>query len=330
MPANMKAMIWTAYGPPEVFQLQEVAIPVPKDNEVLIHIFTTTVTAGDCEARAFTFPALFWLPLRLYMGILKPRLKILGQEFAGVIAAVGKDVTRFKTGDEVFGPVDMNFGTYAEYMTMSSDFAIAHKPANITFGEAATAPMGGLNALYFIQKANIKPGQHILINGAGGCIGTYAIQLAKAAGAEITAVDSASKGEMLQSIGADHVIDYKTEDFTGNGIQYDVIFDIIGKTSFSRIVKSLKLDGMLLIANPRLHLMLRGFWISKTSDKTIINGVAKYEIEEIEHVRKLLEAGTLKSVIDRRYPLEQLVEAHRYVETGEKKGHLVIDVMGEG
>lgn len=320
----MKAILWTKYGPPEALQPAEVATPIPKDNELLIKIHATTVTAGDCEVRRFEIARLIWLPLRLYMGIFKPRIKILGQEFAGEVVATGKNVTQFKTGDQIFAPTQMNFGAYAEYIRIPANYIISTKPANISYEEAATIPTGGLSALHFVRKANLQPGQHLLINGAGGSIGTYAIQLAKLQGAEVTAVDSAHKLETLHSIGADHVIDYTKEDFSKSGKQYDAIIDIVGKRSFSRCVKALTKKGICIMGNPRLSGMIRGLWVSITSGKKVVPAVADYKTENLNHLKELMSSGKIKSVIDKRYTLDQVPEAHRYVESAKKTGNVVI------
>src|SRR6266849_2803531 len=235
----MKAMVWTKFGPPDVLQLQEVAKPAPKDKEVLIRIYATTVTAADCELRGLKVPLAFRLPLRIYVGLIRPGPIILGQELAGAIEAVGKDVKRFRKGDHVFGWSGLGLGAYAEYKCLPEDGVLAIKPANITYEEAAALPLGGLEAVYFLRRGNIQPGQKVLIHGAGGSIGTFAIQLAKYFGADVTAVDSTAKLDMLRSIGADQVIDYTQEDFTKNGETYDVIFDVVGKSSFSRSVRLL-------------------------------------------------------------------------------------------
>ena len=248
--------------------------PTPKDNEVLIRVYATTVTAGDCEIRRFQIPILFWLPVRLHMGLRKPRIKILGQEIAGEIEAVGKEVTQFKKGDQVFAPTEMSLGAYAQYICLPSTCVMAVKPTNMTYAEAATVPLGGLNALHFLRKGNIQSGQKVLINGAGGSIGTFAVQLAKYFGAEVTGVDSTEKLDMLSSIGADRVIDYTQEDFTKNGQTYDVIFDVAGKSSFSRSVKSLNQNGRYLLANLVLSQIVRGLWTSMTSSKKVITGLA--------------------------------------------------------
>ncbi|MFX0114499.1 MAG: NAD(P)-dependent alcohol dehydrogenase [Candidatus Hodarchaeota archaeon] len=326
----MKAIVWTNYGPPDVLQLQEVDKPTPKDNEVLIRIYAATANAGDCEMRSLKFPLLMRLPMRIYNGLRKPkRIIILGQELAGEIEAVGKDVTLFKKGDQVFAATDFRFGTYAEYKCMPEkpeEAVLVLKPANMSYEEAATIPMGGLNAVHFLRKGNIQSGHKVLINGAGGSIGTIAVQLAKSFGAEVTAVDSAEKLDMLRSIGADHVIDYTQEDFTKSGETYDVIFDVVGKGSYSGCMRSLKQNGRYLLGNPTLSRLIRGRLASMRSSKKVIGGTASYEAESLIFLKGLIEAGKIKAVIDRRYPLEQTAEAHRYVEKGHKKGNVVITV----
>ena len=239
-PEKMRAMVCIRYGPPEVLRLKEVERPTPKDDEVLVRVDATTVTAGDCEIRKFKMPALLWLPARVGFGFRGPRKKILGQELAGEIESVGEDVKLFKKGDQVFALTGFRLGAYAEYDCLPEKGLIATKPANITYEEAATVPLGGLHASHFLRRARIKSGQRVLINGAGGSIGTLAVQLAKSFGAEVTAVDSAGKLEMLRSIGADRVVDYSKEDFTRSGESYDVIFDVVGKSSFSGSMRSLK------------------------------------------------------------------------------------------
>jgi NADPH:quinone reductase-like Zn-dependent oxidoreductase len=324
----MKAIVWTKYGPPDVLQLQEVEKPTPKDNEVLIRVYATTVTAGDCEMRRLKFPLYLSLLMRLYVGFTKPtRVTIIGQELAGEIEAVGKGVKRFKEGDQVFGSAGFSTGTYAEYVCLPEERdegVLALKPANMTYEEAATVTTGGLEALHFLRKGNVQHGQRILINGAGGSIGTFGVQLAKHFGAEVTAVDSTSKLDMLRSLGADHVIDYTREDFTKNGQTYDVIFDVVGKSPFSRSLRSLNEKGFYLIANPTPAKMIRGAWVSRTGSKKVVLEMTKQKVEDLIFLRELAEADKLKSIIDRRYPLEQAAEAHRYVETGQKKGNVVI------
>jgi 2-desacetyl-2-hydroxyethyl bacteriochlorophyllide A dehydrogenase len=260
------------------------------------------------------------------MGLIRPRHRILGQELAGEIEAVGKDVQRFKKGDQVFAWTGLGLGAYAEYTCLPEDGMLAIKPSTMTYEEAAAFPLGGLNALHFLRKGTIQSGQKVLINGAGGSIGTFAVQLAKDFGAEVTAVDSTAKLDMLRSLGADQVIDYTQEDFTKNGKTYDVIFDVVGKSSFTRSVRSLKHNGRYLLANPGLSQMVRGRWTSMVSSKKVIVEAASEKTEDLIVLKELIEAGKIQSVIDRRYPLEQIAEAHRYVEEGHKKGNIVITV----
>ncbi len=324
--ASLKAVIWPKYGSPDVLELHELEKPVPGDKEVLIKIAATTVFAGDCEMRRFDFPLSFWIPLRLMFGLIKPRYKILGQEFAGRIEATGKEVSLFAIGDSVFGPTDMHFGAYAEYICLPETHPMAPVPVNMSYGEAATVPTGGLNALHFLRKGEVQSGQKILINGAAGSIGTYAVQIAKEFGAHVTAVDSAEKLDVLRSIGADQVIDYTQEDFCQNGMTYDVIIDIVGKSSFSGSMRSLRENGRYVLGNPRLPGMMRALWAAKSGSKKAIVALTSYRSEDLIFLKELIEAGKISSVVDRRYDLEQISEAHRYVETGQKQGHVVIDV----
>ena len=326
----MKAIVWTKYGPPEVLQLKEVEKPAPKEDEVLVKVHATTVTAGDCEMRRLKIPILYRLPMRIYNGFRKPKkITFLGQELAGEIESAGKDVKRFKAGDQVFGTTGFNFGAYAEYKCLPEESkmgVLGIKPVNMTYEEAAAVPVGGLEALHFLRKGNIQSGQKVLIIGAGGSIGTFAVQLARYFGAEVTGVDSTGKLDMLRSIGADQVIDYTQEDFTRSGERYDVIFDVIGKSPFSGSVRSLKQKGRYLLANPGLVQMVRGLWTSMRSSKKVIFGTASQKTEDLVFLKELIEAGKIKSVIDRRYPLEQVPEAHSFVETGGKMGNVVITV----
>ena len=328
----MKAVVWTAYGPPDVLQLREVETPTPKENEVRIRIHATTVTAGDCEMRSLRLPPFLALPMRLYIGLRKPtRRTILGMELAGEIESLGKDVSLFKEGDQVFAATGLGQGTYAEYVCLPEEpeeGVLATKPVNMTYEEAAAVPVGGLEALLFLRQAGIQSGNKLLINGAGGTIGTFAVQLAKHFGAEVTAVDSTAKLDVLRSIGADQVIDYTKEDFTQSGATYDVIFDVVGKASYSGSMRSLSASGRYLSANPTLSQMIRRRWTSTTSSKKAIIGGADATTEDLLFLKELIEAGAVKSIIDRCYPLEQTAEAHRYVETGQKKGHVVVIVEG--
>jgi NADPH:quinone reductase-like Zn-dependent oxidoreductase len=326
----MKAVVTTRYGPPEVLELREVEKPTPKDNEVLIRIYATTVTAGDCEMRSLDLPLGYQLVLRMGFGIRRPRNAIPGTEVAGEIEAVGKDVSQFNVGDKVFGSTGLGLGANAEYICLPEkpgemEGGVAIMPANMTYEEAATVPFGGRDALHFLRKGELQSGQKILINGAGGSIGTFAIQLAKYYGTEVTAVDSTAKLDMLRSIGADHVVDYTQEDFTENGVIYDVIFDVVGKISFSRSKRSTKENGTYLLANP-VSQMVQALWTRITSSKKVIMETASGTIEDLVFLRGLIEEGKIRTVIDRTYPLEQIVEAHRYVEKGGKKGNLVITV----
>ena len=328
----MKAVVWTAYGPPEVLQLREVEKPAPKDNEVLIKIHATTVTKGDCEMRGLDLPIYLGLPIRLWRGLTKPRgTTIMGTELAGEIEAVGSQVKRLKVGDRVFGSAGLSVGANAQYICLPEEpgemeGGAATMPANMTYEEAATVPFGGRDALHFLRRAKIQPGQQVLINGAGGSIGTFAVQLAKLFGAEVTAVDSTPKLEMLQSLGADQVIDYTREDFARSGKVYDVIFDVVGVLTFSPGDSALKPDGTYVTANPGPSQMFGGLWTRVASSKKVVTQTASGTIADLEYLRQLIEEGKIRTVIDRTYPLEEIVAAHRYVERGGKLGNLVITV----
>lgn len=329
----MKAIVLTKFGPPEVLQLQEVATPAPAVHEVLIKIYATTVVAGDCELRSLQLPLAYRLAFLIGIGLLRrirSRPLILGQEIAGEIEAVGKDVQRFRTGDQVFAWTGIGLGGYAECTCLPETGVLALKPATLTYEEATALVIGGLDALYLMRKAALQSGQKVLINGAGGSIGTFAVQLAKYFGAEVTAVDSTEKLEMLRSLGADRVIDYTQADFTKSGETYDVIFDVVGKSSFSRSVRALKPNGRYLLGNAGLLQKVRGGWLSRGSNKQIIFWAARTAdeyAEDFKFLKELLEVGKLQSVIDRCYPLEQIVEAHRYIGTGHKKGNVAITVV---
>lgn len=329
----MRAVLWTKYGPPEALKLGELEKPSPKDNEVLIKVHAATVTAGDCEMRALKFPFWLWLPIRLYVGLIRPiRVKVLGQELAGEIEAVGEDVTHFKVGDQVFGTPGFAFGAYAEYLCLPAKpdtGLLAIKPASMSYEEAAAVPIGAMEALHFLRLGNIQRGERVLINGAGGSIGTFGVQLAKHFGAEVTAVDSAGKLDMLRALGADHVIDYTREDFSQTSETYDVIFDVAGKSPFARSLRALRQNGRYLLANPRLSHRLRGRWAPISGGKQVISETASPSLEDLLSLTELIEGGKMKVVIDRTYPLEQTADAHRYVETGQKKGNVVIAIGHE-
>ena len=328
----MKAIVWTKYGSPDGLQLEEVDKPTPKENEILVKIRATTVTAGDSEMRRLKLPLMLSFPVRLYAGFLRPkRIPILGQELAGEVEEVGKHVKSFKRGDQVFGTTGFGFGAYAEYICLPGDpnemqGALAIKPVNMSYEEAAVVPTAGFEALHFFRQADIQRGQKVLIIGAGGSIGTFSIQLAKHFGAEVTAVDSTEKLDMLRSLGADHVIDYTKEDYTNKGEFYDLIIDVVGKSSVARRLKLLKQDGYYFLAYAGLSHIFLGMWTSMTSNKKLKIESASQKPEDLVFIKELIEAGKLKSIIDRRYPLEQTAEAHRYVETGHKKGNVVITV----
>jgi NADPH:quinone reductase-like Zn-dependent oxidoreductase len=323
----MKAILWTAYGPPDVLQLGEVEKPVPREDEVLIRIHATTAFQGDCEMRRLKLPFHLGLPLRIYNGFLKPkRIRILGQELAGEVEAIGSGVQKFKPGDQVFGTTGFLLGSYAEYTCLPQAGALEMKPVNMTYEQAAAVPVGGLEALYFLKQAGIRSGQNVLINGAGGSIGTFAVQLAKVHGAEVTAVDSAGKLDMLRSIGADHVIDYTREDFTKSGQVYDVIYDVVGKSPFSRSMRSIREGGIYLLGNAGLTQTIRGGWAARTGRRKVIMGTSSQKAEDLLALKGLIEAGRIKTVIDRIYPLEQMAAAHAYVDTGQKKGNVVVTI----
>lgn len=323
----MKAIVFTRYGSPDGLHLREVETPVPKDNQIRVRIHATTVTAGDCEVRSLKFPLWLQVFLRLIIGPVQPkRNMILGTELAGEIESVGKAITQFKPGDQVFGSAGLYFGTNAQFKCLPEKESVTIKPANMSYEEAATVPFGGRDALHFLRKANIQPGQKVLINGAGGSIGTYAVQLAKHFGAEVTGVDSGDKLDMLRSIGADHVIDYTREDFTQNGVIYDVVLDAVGKSPFPQTLNSISAKGYYLLANPKTSQLFRAPWFSRKSGKNIIVQASNGTVDDLKFLKELIEAEKLKAVIDKVYPLEQLADAHRYVDTGRKKGNVVITV----
>ncbi|MBU8687172.1 NAD(P)-dependent alcohol dehydrogenase [Priestia megaterium] len=300
----MKAMVCTKYGKPDVLQLEEVEKPIPKENEILIKIHATTVTSGDCRVRSFNSPLLLWLPMRIVLGLRKPRKSILGVELAGEVEEVGKNVTRFKKGDQLFAMTGMKFGGYAEYICLPEKGTIAVKPENVTYEEAASISFGGTAALHFFRKGNIQAGQKVLIYGASGAVGTAAVQLASYYGAEVTGVCSAKNSELVKSLGADRVIDYQHENFTKKEERYDLIFDAVGKITKNQCKEALALNGRFVSVEGQ--------------------GIAKVQTKDLLLLKKLMEEGRIKSVIDRCYSLEQIPKAHEYVETGHEIGNVAV------
>jgi 2-desacetyl-2-hydroxyethyl bacteriochlorophyllide A dehydrogenase len=316
----MKAIVYTKYGPPEVLQLKEVVRPEPRDNEILIKVKATAVNSGDVRLRKANPFA-----VRFFLGLTKPTINILGSVFSGEVESVGKDVTLFKNGGQVFGHTDMRFGAYAEYICVSENGSLALKPDNFTHIEAAVIP-GGVTALYFIKKANIKQGQKVLIVGASGAIGSAAVQLAKSFGAHVTGVCSTTNIDLVKTLGADEVIDYTKEDFTKNGEIYDVIFDAVNRIPVFQSVQSIHKKGVLILSAAMAKEMVLGIWVSMINSIKVLTGVINHKAEDIIFLKELVEAGKLKPVIDRTYSLAQMAEGHTYVEKGHKKGNVAISV----
>jgi NADPH:quinone reductase-like Zn-dependent oxidoreductase len=333
----MKAIVFTEYGTPDVLKIKEVAKPTSKDNEILVKVYATPINYGDLLARnfgnltpsEFNMPAPLYLPSRMSFGWNKPKITILGSELAGEVEAVGKDVTKFKAGDQVFAYLGMNMGANAEYVCIPETGTVALKPVNLSYEKAATLPYGAIMATSLIGKANIQRGQKVLINGASGGIGSMAVQLAKHFGAEVTGVCGTPRLKFVKSLGADKVIDYTKEDFTQNGETYDLIFDILGRSSFSRVKHSLKPNGIYLLASFKMKALLQMLWTSITGSKQkVICTFANETAESLDFVKKLVEEGKIKAIVDKRFPMEQAAEAHRYVEGGHKQGNVVIAIRG--
>jgi NADPH:quinone reductase-like Zn-dependent oxidoreductase len=325
----MRVVVCTAYGTPDVLELRDMPKPAPRDDEVLVRIRATTVSAADCELRRFDLPPWVWVPMRLWSGILRPRQPVLGQDLAGTIEIVGQDVASLRAGDQVFATTGIGLGAYAEYICLrehSDSGAIATMPANLTYTEAAAVPYGGGEALQFLRKADVRSGKRILVNGAGGSFGTFAVQLAKVLGAHVTAVDSAPKLEMLRDIGADRVVDCFAKDFNSGPETYDVIFDVVRDAQSGRMVRMLNENGCLIMANPGFRQLARAKWAARGSDKRVVLGASSGTNEDLAYLRDLVETGKLRPVVDRTFPLERMVEAHRYAESGQKLGNVVVTV----
>ncbi len=324
---RLKAITYSNYGPPDVLQLKEVERPVPKDDEVLIRVRAVEATKSDCEMRSFKFAVKwFWLPLRIAFGVRKPRRQILGGYFSGEVETLGKDVTEFSTGDQVFGAAGLKLGAYGEYVALPASYTIVAKPGNMSFADAAAVPLGGLNALHFMRLARIQARDKVLINGAGGSIGAHGVQIAKSMGAEVTAVDSTIKEDLLRRMGADHFIDYTKENFAAMGRTYDVIFDMVAGSSYAASIRALNPNGRYLTANPRLSVMLRSVFTSRFTEKTAKFAFAQEDREDLLALRQMIEDGKIGSIVDRVYPMEQAADAHSRVETEQRLGAVVIAI----
>ena len=330
---KMKAIIYTKYGPPEVLKLQEVEKPNPKDNEVLIRIHSTSVNYGDLVARnfkhvspgEFNMPMIFWFFARIAFGIRKPRKKILGNEFSGIIEEVGKDVTLFKKNDQIFGYSSQGMGAYAEYISLKEKGILAQKPSNMSFEEAAVIPMGSIMALNFLKKANIQSGQKILVIGASGSIGSAIVQLAKNHyNTEVTGICSTHRLNFVKSLGADNVIDYTKEDFTENDEKYDIIFDVLGRGNYSKAKNSLQQNGRYIFVSFKMRQLGQMLRTKLFGNKKVICTFSPERVEDLREIKELVEEGKIKAIIDKRFKFEQMAEAHEYIESGHKKGHIVI------
>ena len=321
----MKAVRYERYGPPEVLHLADVATPVPKADELLVRVRAAEATKSDCEMRGFRFAIhWFWLPLRLALGITRPRRQILGAYFAGEVAQVGSEVTDFTVGDAVFGTTGLRLGAYGEFVAVPAQSAIAGKPANMRFSDAAAVPLGGLNALHFMRLARVQPGDQVLILAAGGSIGAHAVQIAKAMGAEVTGVDHRTKAEFLRRLGVDHVMDYQTEDALATAGRYDVVFDMVPTTSFTTAIRALRPGGRYVNGNPRLSILLRAPFVHRFTTRTASCAFAGETRDDLLTLKAMIEAGAIKSIVDRVLPMTQAAEAHRLVESEARRGAIVL------
>ena len=322
----MKTAIQTAYGAPAVVVIRDTPKPVPKDNEVLVQVMATSVTSGDSRMRAFRIPAAFWLPARLFMGISKPRKPVLGAEFAGVVEAVGNSVSRFKPGDRVFGLHVL--GCHAEYKAVPEDAAIATMPEGLSFAEAAAMPFGALTAQFFLRKAGITGGTRVLVNGASGAVGLFAVQLAKHYGARVTGVCSAANADLVRSLGAEAIIDYRTTDFSRAGQAFDVIIDTVGNIGLGHLMRATPPKGVLLAVDGGGTAFLRAAWTALFGSRKVIATVSEDRQADLEVIRDLVAAGTLRATIDSRYPFAAIADAHARVDSRRKRGAVVVEVAG--
>lgn len=323
----MKAIVHSRYGPPEVLRLADVPAPVPRDDELLIRVRAAEATKADCEMRGFSFSVKwFWLPLRLALGLRAPRRQILGSYFAGEVAAVGKAVTRLAVGDEVFGTTGLRMGAYGEYLTVRESATVVEKPRNMSVTDAAAVPLGGLNALHFMRLARVRPGERVLVIGAGGSIGAHAVQIAKAMGAEVTAVDKESKAPLVRRLGADRFIDYAREDALAEGAHYDVVFDMVPSRSLGAGLRALRPHGRYLHGNPRLSLLVRAPFVRFFTGKTASCAFARESREELQVLKGMIEEGAIVSIVDRVLPMTDAPAAHRLVETETRRGAIVLEI----
>lgn len=323
----MKAVTYSKYGPPDVLALRDVDVPVPREGELLMRVRAVEATKADCELRGFRFAVKWFVPLlRLAMGVTRPRRQILGCYFAGEVAALGRGVTGFEVGEALFGSTGLGFGAYGEYVRVPATATLVRKPNTMTFEEAAAVPLGGLNALHFMRLAKIQPGEHVLVNGAGGSIGAHAVQIAKAMGAAVTAVDSSVKEAHLLALGVDHFIDYRKTNPLDGESKYDVIFDMVPGSDYAACIRSLRTGGRYLSGNPTLSVMLRSLFTTWFTDKTASFAFAKETREELSALRDMIEAGKVRSIVSQVLPLAEAREAHRLVETEERRGAIVLRV----
>jgi NADPH:quinone reductase-like Zn-dependent oxidoreductase len=323
----MKAVCYSRYGDPDVLHLEDVPTPEPKAGEILVKVRAAEATKSDCELRSFRYAVKwFWLPLRLAIGVRRPRRRILGGYFAGEVAALGRGATGFSVGDAIFGSAGLRLGAYAEYVALPAGSAIAPKPRNMTFTEAAAVPLGGLNALHFMRLAQISPRDTVLVNGAGGSIGAHAVQIAKAMGGDVIGVDHHIKEGFVRQMGADDFLDYTRVDFTAVGRSFDVIFDMVPRGDYGATIRALRPGGRYLCGNPRLAVMVRSAVTTRFTDKTARFAFARETKAELETLRVMIERGDIRPVVDRVYPMEQAAEAHRLVESERRLGAVVIEM----